>query len=73
LSGQSGCGKTTLLSIIAGTLHTDAGHVRVFGHEVEQLDAHQLNSFRARDVGFVFQQFHLISTLTVQENVMIPN
>jgi putative ABC transport system ATP-binding protein len=70
--GPSGCGKTTLLSIIAGTLHPDAGHVRVFGHEVEQLDAHQLNSFRARDVGFVFQQFHLISTLTVQENVMIP-
>ena len=70
--GPSGCGKTTLLSIIAGTLHPDAGHVRVFGHEVERLDAHQLNSFRARDVGFVFQQFHLISTLTVQENVMIP-
>jgi putative ABC transport system ATP-binding protein len=70
--GPSGCGKTTLLSVIAGTLRPDSGQVQVFGQEIEQLSNRDLNHFRAHDVGFVFQQFHLIPTLTVLENVMIP-
>lgn len=72
LVGPSGCGKTTLLSILAGTLHPDAGEVRVFGHDLHTLSNHAVTRFRASHVGFIFQQFNLIPTLTVAENVSVP-
>ncbi len=70
--GPSGCGKTTLLSVIAGTLACDTGTINVLGNELETSSQDFLTRFRAYNVGFIFQQYHLIPTLTTQENVSIP-
>jgi putative ABC transport system ATP-binding protein len=70
--GPSGCGKTTLLSLLCGTLNADDGELEVIGHNLRAMSANQLARFRARHVGFVFQQFNLIPTLTVVENTAIP-
>jgi len=72
LVGPSGCGKTTLLSIIAGTLHADGGIIEVLGQRLDKMGANALAKFRARNMGFIFQQFNLIPTLTAVENVSIP-
>ena len=70
--GPSGCGKTTLLSVIAGTLEWDEGDVEVFGTRLHDLDAARITEFRRRHIGFIFQQFNLIPTLTLVENVSVP-
>ena len=70
--GPSGCGKTTLLSVICGTLAIDSGRIMVFGHDLQQMSDAEITSFRSRNVGFIFQQFNLIPTLTVVENASIP-
>ena len=72
LVGPSGCGKTTLLSILAGTLHADAGEVNVLGEPLHALKEAERTRFRAQHLGFIFQQFNLIPTLTVAENVSVP-
>ncbi len=72
LVGPSGCGKTTLLSIIAGTLTPDEGEVEVFGYKLHAMSRAKLTRFRAQHVGFIFQQFNLIPTLSVWENVGVP-
>ena len=72
LVGPSGCGKTTLLSILAGTLAADAGTVQVLGHDLRALKNQAITQFRAKHLGFIFQQFNLIPTLTVAENVSVP-
>ncbi len=72
LVGPSGCGKTTLLSAIAGTLRVDAGSVEVFNHQLEKMSGGALTRFRAKHIGFIFQQFNLIPTLTITENVSVP-
>jgi len=72
ITGPSGCGKTTLVSVLCGTLLADAGHVEVLGHNLRTMSANQLARFRAANVGFVFQQFNLIPSLTITENVAIP-
>ena len=72
LAGESGSGKTTLLSILAGILRPDGGTVRVFGEAVERLDRRRLARFRRQRVGFVFQQFNLLSAVTAAENVVVP-
>jgi len=70
--GPSGCGKTTLLSVIAGTLNCDEGEVEVFGSQIEKLKPRQVTEFRKKNVGFIFQQFNLIPTLSLIENVSVP-
>jgi putative ABC transport system ATP-binding protein len=70
--GPSGCGKTTLLSVIAGTLRFDTGTVDVFNYKLENMSEAQVTEFRKSNVGFIFQQFHLIKTLNVLENISIP-
>lgn len=72
LIGPSGCGKTTLLSVLAGTLSSDAGEVEVFGERIDRMSSAQLTQFRAANIGFIFQQFNLIPTLTAGENVSVP-
>ena len=70
--GPSGSGKTTLLSAIAGTLSIDSGTIRLFDFELTQKSAKEIIEFRKHSVGFIFQQFHLIPSLTCGENVAIP-
>lgn len=70
--GPSGCGKTTLLSVIAGTLFFDQGEIDIFGKPLHRLPQKEMTSFRRKSIGFIFQQYHLIPTLTCLENVMIP-
>lgn len=72
LAGPSGCGKTTLISVIAGILHPDSGHCYIKGQNYFDLPERDLLNFRAKHVGFVFQSFNLIPTLTIEENVSIP-
>jgi len=72
LVGPSGCGKTTLLSVLAGTLQADAGRFTVFGDDVQAMTDGARTRWRSRNVGFVFQSYNLIPTLTAAENVAIP-
>lgn len=58
--GPSGCGKTTLLSVIAGILDCDQGEVAIFGQGVSDLSDRRKTSFRAKNIGFVFQQYNLL-------------
>lgn len=70
--GPSGCGKTTLLSVIAGILDADQGEVNVFGQELTTMRDRAKTQFRARNIGFVFQQYNLLPALTAAENAAIP-
>lgn len=70
--GPSGSGKTTLLSVVCGILRPDQGAVELLGSEMASLSEDELTAFRATQVGFVFQQFNLVPTLTVLENAALP-
>jgi putative ABC transport system ATP-binding protein len=72
LVGPSGSGKSTLLMVMAGLERPDAGTVTVAGEELGSLDEDALARFRGRQVGIVFQSFHLIPTMTALENVAVP-
>lgn len=72
LVGESGCGKTTLLSIIAGILDPTAGEVRVLGTDIVRLRGGKKVNFRGKNVGFIFQQYNLLPSLTATENAAIP-
>jgi len=70
--GPSGSGKTTLLSALAGTLSIESGSIRLFDFELTSKSPKEIINFRKDNVGFIFQQFHLIPSLTCGENVAIP-
>jgi len=72
LMGASGSGKSTLLSLIGGLDKCDSGSISVDEENISALNAEKLADFRRDDVGFVFQQFHLIPTLSVVENIILP-
>ncbi len=72
LVGPSGCGKTTLISVVAGVLDRDGGQCDVLGADFAHMSASQKTAFRAVNVGFVFQAFNLIPTLSIAENVAVP-
>jgi putative ABC transport system ATP-binding protein len=72
LVGPSGCGKTTLISVVAGLLDPTAGSVHVLGRELTAMPGGQKVRFRGGNVGFVFQQYNLLPTLTAQENACVP-
>lgn len=72
IMGQSGSGKSTLLSVLGGMNHPTAGDVEMAGVELYKLSGEKLADFRAANLGFVFQSFHLIPYLTAIENVMLP-
>jgi len=71
LLGESGSGKTTLLHMLGGLLRPTAGRVVVNGAELYTLPARQLDRFRGGNIGIVFQQPHLIRSLTVEENLAL--
>jgi len=70
--GASGAGKSTLLALLAGLDRPSAGEVWLDGEELSALDEDGRAAARARHVGFVFQSFHLVPSLTALENVMLP-
>ena len=70
--GKSGSGKSTLLNVISGIDRVDRGEIWVNGQSLTALDEHQRTLFRRRNIGFIFQFFNLIPTLTVWENVVLP-
>jgi putative ABC transport system ATP-binding protein len=72
LVGKSGSGKSTLLSLMAGLDQVDSGEIWIKGKCVNKLSEKELTLFRAQNMGIVFQQFHLVSTLTALENVLLP-
>jgi putative ABC transport system ATP-binding protein len=70
--GRSGSGKTTLLNLIAGIDLPSSGEISIAGQELTRMSDRERTLFRRRHIGFVFQFFHLIPTLTVLENVALP-
>lgn len=72
LVGPSGCGKTTLLSVVCGILNATVGRIEVLGQDLTKLRGGRLVGFRGQNVGFVFQQFNLLPSLTAAENVSVP-
>jgi putative ABC transport system ATP-binding protein len=72
LLGPSGSGKSTLLMVMTGLERPDSGSVVVAGQDLLGLDEDRLARFRGKNIGIVFQAFHLIPTMTAQENVAVP-
>lgn len=70
IRGKSGCGKSTLMLCLGGLQRPDSGTVNVNGQNLYALSAEERAKFRGQNIGYVFQQFHLIPYLTVEENVM---
>jgi len=72
LLGQSGSGKTTLLHLLCGMLQPAAGEIEINGQILRQLNERELDQFRGRNFGIVFQKSHFIQSLTVLENLAMP-
>jgi ABC-type lipoprotein export system ATPase subunit len=72
LLGQSGSGKSTLLNLLAGLDRPTSGSVNVHGRDLGKMSAQEMTQYRRRDVGMVFQAFHLITSMTITENVELP-
>src|SRR5438477_11621878 len=72
LVGPSGCGKTTLISVIAGILNQDSGECLVYGNDLHAMSQAARTRYRGESIGFVFQAFNLLPTLTAAENAAIP-
>jgi putative ABC transport system ATP-binding protein len=70
--GRSGSGKSTLLNLIAGLDFASSGEIRLLGHSLTELTEEQRAKVRCHSLGFVFQFFNLIPTLTVAENIRLP-
>ena len=72
LLGPSGCGKSTLLNLLGGIDLPDAGNIQIDGRSLTGMNERERTRFRRRHIGFVFQFFNLIPTLTVEENLLLP-
>lgn len=70
--GKSGSGKSTLLNILSGLDSADAGEIIVGGKKIHLMKDKELSAYRSKDIGFVFQSFHLIPVLSVWENITLP-
>jgi putative ABC transport system ATP-binding protein len=72
IMGKSGSGKSTLLSLISGIIKPESGDIFLNSISYKDLQESELNDFRATNIGFIFQNFHLVSYLNALENVMLP-
>lgn len=72
IMGESGSGKSTLLSILAGNQRPDSGTVEFCGFDIASADEKSLAKFRRTDLGFVYQSLNLISTLSAEDNILLP-
>ena len=72
IMGPSGCGKSTLLNIVGGLDRPSAGRIVIDGKDISTFESDQLVEFRRKNVGFVFQFFNLVPTLTAKENIELP-
>ncbi len=72
LLGPSGCGKTTLLSCLGGILTPTSGTITLGGVDVTAMKGKELDAYRRDEIGFVFQAFNLIPSLTARENIAVP-
>lgn len=70
--GPSGSGKTTLLNVISSIDSISGGTVEISGNEINQLSNKKLAQFRKKELGFIFQDYSVLPTLTVKENIMLP-
>lgn len=73
IKGESGSGKSTLLFIMGGMLHPSSGKVIVNNNDLFDLSERNRTDYRAHEIGFVFQSYHLLSYLNVMDNIMLPN
>ncbi|GIQ69159.1 ABC transporter ATP-binding protein [Xylanibacillus composti] len=72
IMGPSGSGKTTLLNVLSSIDKASSGSVRIEGQELTRMKEKQIAAFRKHHLGFIFQDYHLLDTLTVKENVLLP-
>jgi putative ABC transport system ATP-binding protein len=72
LVGPSGSGKSTLLMAMAGLERAESGHIKIADQDITTMSEDELAQFRGRQIGIVFQSFHLIETMTALENVAVP-
>lgn len=72
LVGPSGCGKTTFISVVTALLKSDSGVCNVLGEDLNRLSNAKKVAFRGKNIGFVFQSFNLLPTLSAEENVAVP-
>ncbi len=72
IMGESGSGKTTLLNILAALDRPTGGEVRLSGTDMEQIRERDLAAFRRENLGFVFQEFNLLDTFSVEDNILLP-
>ena len=70
--GPSGSGKSSLMMILGGLQNATSGDINVAGHDLQKLDEEALTDFRRDNIGIVFQNFHLVPTMTALENVALP-
>lgn len=72
IMGASGSGKTTLLNVLSSIDQPSSGEIIIDNQNIEQLSNRQLSEFRKNDLGFIFQEYNLLDTLTVKENILLP-
>ncbi|SDN63843.1 ABC transporter ATP-binding protein [Alkalicoccus daliensis] len=72
IMGASGSGKTTLLNVLSSIDRVTSGHIIIEGQDITNLKDKELANFRKNDLGFMFQEYNLLHTLTVKENILLP-
>lgn len=72
IMGASGSGKTTLLNVLSSIDHVSNGSIKIEGNDITNMKEKQLAEFRKHHLGFIFQEYNLLDTLTVKENILLP-